>query len=299
MEKVTEITVHPDTDRPTKAWEKIKVQQKQRKIKPMDSTTPISEDKIRFVCISDTHTVLEKTPDYHLPPGDVLIHAGDFSNIGRPNEIQRFNTYLGTLPYKVKIVIAGNHDMTFDAEMVENHRARMFHSFCITTAVLEDKLKEYNISSVKELLKNCIYLEDQELTLCGIKFYGTPWQPEFGGWGFNLKRGRECLDKWNLIPDNTDILISHGPPIGYGDKCFGENRAGCVELLSTIQKRVQPKYLVIYFHQSSYGVTTDGRTTYINASTCTLRYKASNPPIVFDYPIPDGHTKSELLNFRR
>lgn len=69
-------------------------------------------------------------------------------------------------------------------------------------------------------------------------------QPEFGNWGFNLKRGKECLQKWDLIPENTDILITHTPPLGYGDLACSGVRAGCVELLMSVQQRVKPKYHV-------------------------------------------------------
>lgn len=69
-------------------------------------------------------------------------------------------------------------------------------------------------------------------------------QPEFGNWAFNLNRGTECLQKWNLIPDDTDILITHTPPLGYGDYTCSGVRAGCVDLLRTVQERVKPKYHV-------------------------------------------------------
>ncbi|XP_050404566.2 metallophosphoesterase MPPED2 [Patella vulgata] len=294
-DKMKEITVHPNTHDPNKAWQKVRIHQKKETVQPLDVNTPITEDKIRFVCLSDTHSVLEKTEGYQLPAGDVLLHAGDFSNIGLPTDIENFNNYLETVPYKVKVAIAGNHELTFDDQFVKEDRERLKHCFCITEKNFEDRLKQLNITNIKEMLTNCIYLEDQSLNLCGIKIYGTPWQPEFCGWGFNLKRGQPCLDKWNLIPEDTDILMSHGPPLGYGDMCSGNNRAGCAELLFTIQRRVKPKYHVFGHIHEDYGVTTDGFTTYINASTCNLRYKAVNPPVVFDMPIPDGHSKSELL----
>lgn len=69
-------------------------------------------------------------------------------------------------------------------------------------------------------------------------------QPEFCKWAFNLPRGKECLSKWNLIPSDTDILVTHSPPLGFGDLCCTGVRAGCVELLSTVQQRIVPKYHV-------------------------------------------------------
>ena len=74
--------------------------------------------------------------------------------------------------------------------------------------------------------------------------YGTPWQPEYCGWAFNLPRGDACAAKWSQIPDGTDILITHTPPLGYGDHCCTGVRAGCEDLLNEVQGRVRPKYHV-------------------------------------------------------
>ncbi|XP_076442536.1 metallophosphoesterase MPPED2-like isoform X2 [Babylonia areolata] len=295
----TSIKVHPQTLSPTKAWQMLQVKQKVTKVTPLSPDTPIREDHIRFVCLSDTHTMLEKQGPAGLefvPKGDVLLHGGDFSNVGLPKDIKGFNDYLGLLPHTLKVVIAGNHDMTMDSEMVQCNRQYLTRNFSIKESVFEEYLKEAGVENSRQLLTNCVYLEDSSIDVCGIKIYGSPWQPEFGGWGFNLVRGGPLLEKWNMIPDDTDILITHGPPIGHGDKCFSELRAGCVELLSTIQRRVKPLYHIFGHIHEGYGVTSDGYTTYINASTCTLRYKATNPAVVFDFPIPEGHTKKELDN---
>ncbi|KAI0224897.1 Metallophosphoesterase domain-containing protein 1 [Lamellibrachia satsuma] len=152
-------------------------------------------------------------------------------------------------------------------------------------------LSENGVKHAKDLLRNAVYLKDSEVTVFGIRVYGSPWQPEFYNWAFNLPRGQPCLDKWNRIPEGIDVLVTHGPPVGYGDLCSSGLRAGCVELLSTIQHRVRPKFHVFGHIHEGYGVTSDGCTTYINASTCTLQYKTSNPPIVFDLPLPQGFSK--------
>ena len=107
----------------------------------------------------------------------------------------------------------------------------------------------------------------------GVQFYGSPWQPDFGGWGFNLSRGRALLDKWDLIPDDTDVLITHSPPVGYGDLCASGVRAGCVDLLNTVQRRVRPKYHIYGHIHEGYGVRSDGKTVFVNASTCDLAYR--------------------------
>jgi hypothetical protein len=100
---------------------------------------------------------------------------------------------------------------------------------------------------VKKELTNCTYLEDCATEIYGVKIYGTPWQPKFCGWAFNLERGQQLMEKWDLIPDDTDVLITHTPPLGYGDLCATGDRAGCVDLLMSVQHRIRPKYH-IYGH---------------------------------------------------
>jgi Icc-related predicted phosphoesterase len=109
---------------------------------------------------------------------------------GEKDCIKDFDDWLGTLPHKHKIVICGNHDLCF-----------------------EDNPKE-----ARKLMKNAHYLEDETIEIEGLKFYGSPWQPEFHNWAFNLNRGEEIKKKWDLIPNDTDVLITHGPPYGILDK---------------------------------------------------------------------------------
>lgn len=291
MSGAQEIKVDKDTGNPSKAWERIRVHQRYYRCDPFPPSTPISEDKIRFVCISDTHGKIEGSK-LHMPPGDVLLHAGDFTQKGHMNEIQKFNSYLGALPYKVKVVIAGNHDLTFDDNITE----ASLRTFGVQKSTVESYLSERGLKSVKQMLTSAIYLEDSLVTVCGIKIYGAPWQPVFCDWGFNLNRGEDILKKWQTIPADLDILMTHGPPVGHGDLTGGNNNVGCVELLNTVQKRVKPKFHVFGHIHEGYGVTSDGYTTFINASTCTRRYLPTNAPIVFDFIIPEGHSKEELLH---
>jgi hypothetical protein len=148
------------------------------------------------------------------------------------------------------------------------------------------KMQAEKADSVKPVLQHCTYLEDSSTVIEGISIYGSPWQPWFYDWAFNLQRGPEIRRKWEAIPANVDILITHGPPIGHGDECVSGQRAGCVDLLYEIQHRIKPKFHVFGHIHEGYGVTTDGTTTFINASTCTIRYKPVNPPIVFDIALP-------------
>ncbi|XP_033100123.1 metallophosphoesterase MPPED2-like isoform X2 [Anneissia japonica] len=286
-ESVKKIEVHPDTANPDKVWERMKVKQTVNKVTPMDPQMPKPEGHTRFVCISDTHSRHDHMPP--IPPGDVLLHAGDFTNIGMPQEVVAFNDFLGTLPHEHKIVIAGNHEVTFDKKMMEEGTSQVFMGF--STAL--QQLKKVDYEDITSHLTNCTYLQDSEVEVCGFRIYGSPWQPEFYDWGFNLPRGQACLDQWDKIPKGIDILMTHGPPLGHGDITSTNTHTGCVELLNVVQKRIKPKYHVFGHIHEAYGVTTDQVTTYINASTCTLRYTPVNAPVVFDLPPPTSDEVTE------
>ena len=264
------IQVYKHTHNPTKSWNILKLKVPSDNI-PQPPATPAKPiGCTRFVCISDTHC---KTDNLVIPEGDILIHAGDFSQKGLPQEVIKFNEFLGSLPHKHKIVIAGNHDITFQTEKYSHFLWRQF-----------SHPKKYDSCEIKQSLKNCIYLEDCGVEISGIKIFGSPWQPEFQNWGFNLVRGDEILKKWDQIPEGVDVLVTHGPPIGQGDLTKGGIRSGCVELLRTVRERVRPKYHIFGHIHEGHGVTTDGHTTYVNASTCDGHYKPINPPVVFDFP---------------
>jgi len=157
-----------------------------------------------------------------------------------------------------------------------------------------------NVAEVRSMLTNCKYLQDQELNVLGFRIYGSPWQPEFYSWAFNLNRGDEIRAKWKAIPEGIDILITHGPPLGHGDECVIGDRAGCYDLLQEIEMRIKPKVHVFGHIHEGYGVTTNDVTMFINASTCNVRYNPHqlNPAIVFDLPnkvattVQESKTKS-------
>jgi len=279
------------TENPTKAWKEMESNQKVLHMDPMKLDTPISPNMVRFVCVSDTHSLINRMK-HPIPDGDVFIHAGDFTRLGDSNEIRTFNKFLGTLPHKHKIVIAGNHELSFDPNS-ECQVMTGFTSMKIRAAVNPTTSKDLPTpTDPRALLTNCTYLEDCGTQVYGLQIYGSPWQPEYGGWAFNLKRGEQCLEKWDKIPDTVDVLVTHGPPIGHGDLCATGVRAGCVELLTTVQERVKPKYHVFGHIHEGYGITTDGTTVFVNCSICNLSYAPINPPIIFDFPLPSGVTKS-------
>ena len=92
----------------------------------------------------------------------------------------------------------------------------------------------------------------------------------------------KILEKWNMIPEDTDILITHSPPLGYGDLNDKNEHRGCSELLNTIQFRVKPMYHIYGHAHESHGVRSNGTTTFINAVIYVNSQSPTNPPIVFD-----------------
>jgi Icc-related predicted phosphoesterase len=207
---------------------------------------------MRLVLLSDTHNLHTQVA---VPDGDILIFAGDISMMGHLEDVAAFDAWLAGLPHPHKIVIAGNHDFCFERQPAE----------------------------AEALLIHAHYLRDSALTLAGLRFYGSPWQPWFYDWAFNLQRGPEIRAKWDLIPAGIDVLITHGPPAGHGDLTLQGDRAGCVDLLDAI-RRIQPRLHLFGHIHEGYGQTREDSTVCINASLCNPAYAIANPPIVLDWP---------------
>uniref|UniRef100_A0A7S4M1R4 Calcineurin-like phosphoesterase domain-containing protein n=1 Tax=Prymnesium polylepis TaxID=72548 RepID=A0A7S4M1R4_9EUKA len=257
---------------PTRAWEVVSARQRAVPLPTFRFTEPgaKAEGAVRFVCISDTHSHTISGP---LPDGDVLLHAGDFSNTGRPEEVAAFAAWFSSQPHRRKVVIAGNHDLTLDEASYHQTHSRFGHP------------RRFDAAACRAMLEQAAgveYLCDTSTVVDGVTIYGSPWQPEFGGWAFNLPRGEPCRERWRQIPAGTDVVITHGPVLGHGDLCSSGDRAGDLDLLDELQKRVRPRYHVAGHVHEGYGATTDGAITFVNASTCTLRYKPDNKPLVFD-----------------
>jgi len=189
---------------------------------------------VKIVAIADTHGRHEEVG---VPEADILVHAGDVTNAGSLEELVAFNDFLGTLPHPHKIVIAGNHDFCFERERIEAERT----------------------------LTNATYLHDSDITIDGIRFYGSPWQPEFMNWAFNLPRGEALAQKWKQIPADTDILITHSPPFGLGDLTRRGEQVGCKDLRRRLSE-VRPSVHVFGHIHENTGIWTDEDVVAVNAS---------------------------------
>lgn len=192
-----------------------------------------------------------------LPQGDILVHAGDFTGRGKQHEVGDFFSWLERQSdnFKHIVFIAGNHDMSFEYK------------------------HPWVVNMLKALPRNVHYLEDSEIVLDGIKFYGSPWQPEFFNWAFNLPRGKALAEKWDMIPYDTDVLITHGPPMGVLDYTQRDMwNVGCLHLFDKVQQ-VKPKLHVFGHIHEGYGVKEQNGITFVNASSATLQYNLDNKPI--------------------
>lgn len=211
---------------------------------------------MRIVFLSDTHGAELRHP---VPDGDVLIHCGDFSKLGKEKELIAFNEWFSSCPHRHKIFIAGNHDMMF----------------------------EKNPEKARRLVSAGIYLLDEAVEIEGYKIYGSPWTPEFYSWAFMRQRGAELKVYWDKIPLDTDILLTHGPAVGVLDYVPQSNKyVGCEELKLKIADFRPSIHAFGHIHES-YGYKVmkwndERQTIAINASICDLKHQAVNTAIVVD-----------------
>ena len=222
---------------------------------------------MRIVLISDTHG----HNSIRIPEGDILIHAGDLTPSGQIGEIAAASKWLGSLPHHYKIAIAGNHDLQFERSPIE------------ATSLLRSA--------------GVIYLQDTSTSVEGLSIYGSPWQPEFMHWAFNVPRG-ELAKYWNQIPNGLDILVTHGPPYGILDQRVppgvrrlapwedeepfaGSDHVGCEELLAAVQ-RTKPRVHAFGHIHRGYGTTQNDHTTFYNASVCNEDYEPVHKPWIID-----------------
>jgi len=213
---------------------------------------------MRVIAISDTHGKhLDLDDDLKALGGDnentIIIHAGDVSNRGKMDEISQFLNWFSNLPYKYKVFIAGNHDFGFE---------------------IADTIADEYID------KGVTYLMDSMVEIEGVKIYGSPWQPRFYDWAFNVNRGDAIAKKWEPIPEGLDILVTHGPVHGILDDTYGGMRVGCEELYKKVFE-VRPRFHICGHIHFGYGMRVLDDITFINAASLGEGYQYENKPIVF------------------
>jgi len=267
---------------------------------------------VRVVCISDTHNLHEELTKADsqilLPEGDILLCAGDISYYGTWLEVAAFIHWFAQQPHAHKVFIAGNHDMGLE-DMDRGDFAGIADKWKKTKLKSDDAQDPVEVRRrLKELLAeipNIYWLQDSQITIEGITFWGSPWSPHIqlpwyihlaakltigppGRMSMNLMDTEEQQKHWANIPNDVDVLVTHGPPHGFGDKTIAGAFVGDKELLESI-KRNQPRFHVFGHVHEAHGVFkydhVEGKTTtFINASICNLAhpYSATQAPTVFD-----------------
>lgn len=210
---------------------------------------------MRIVIISDTH---ERHDKITLPEGDVLIHCGDSTFQGVSHKVQDFANWMKAQDFKYKVCIAGNHELSFQAP----HKHKVIK-------MIEDA--------------GVTYLMDSSVEIEGIHFYGAPWTPFFFNWAFNLPRGELLANKWKLIPEETNVLITHGPPYGILDDTIDNGSQGCEALANRVAQLPNLKlHCFGHLHRNGGQMKEIHGVKFVNAAICTDAYVPSNPPMVME-----------------
>lgn len=225
---------------------------------------------MKLCCIADTHGMHERVK---IPESDVLIVAGDVTGYGGQwHEVELFIEWLKRQPAEYCIFVAGNHD-----KCLQN------------PGVLRDSPYRQKLADEYSIF----YLQDSEVVINDVKFYGSPWTPRFFNWSFMYDRNSEEAELiWQEIPSDTNVLITHGPPHGILDESFYKIEdypqiCGC-EVLSERIRRVQPDIHCFGHLHEQYGhltLTYCGQdvVNFFNCSTCNLDYKPLNKPFLLEY----------------
>jgi Icc-related predicted phosphoesterase len=251
--------------------------------------------KMRITHISDTHNKHNQLNGL-LPGGDLLIHSGDISSLGRKSEVERFVKWFNDIDnYTNKVFIAGNHDMTFDREQLLRDKLAYFEG----KTEYDTECAEGKPDWLKELLgihlrPNVSYLENSDVTIDGIKIWGSPVTPSFGyGWAFNKDRGYDINEVWNTIPMDTDIVITHGPIYGYCDRTSREGlNVGCADLYHRLNEVKPQLHFSGHIHEA-YGYRHTDWGYAFNGCNCDLSYLVNNKPMTFDYDF----VKKDIVEF--
>ncbi len=195
-------------------------------------------EPVRIVAVADTHLYVDKLAE--VPDGDLFIHAGDLLQSGSLEELRASLDWLRDLPHEQKILVAGNHDGCLENDRQEAQAA----------------LADIGVR----------YVEDEEVSLCGLRIWGSPWQPSYGDSGFYLPPGQALVDVRGAIPEELDLLVTHSPPRGLGDRNAKGRREGCDELALRV-RLVRPRlHLFGHIHHDG-GLWVDHDTCFANVTT--------------------------------
>ena len=242
---------------------------------------------MKIVTISDTHNAhKELRGEFELPDGDLLIHAGDFTMYGYKHEVESFFSFLKKQVHKYKygiVFIAGNHDRSFDPKYF-----REYEDYDQFSKHIVPNKPFWLQNLIKGLPDNIHYLENSSIEINGVNIWGSPITPWFFGdrWAFNSPR-HEIEKYWETIPNNTDIIVTHGPCFGKLDKVNGGLNVGCETLIQRVEE-IQPVLHISGHIHEGYGSSRNETTDFINASFLDERYFNKRVAITYEIYGPNS-----------
>lgn len=210
-------------------------------------TTRSRPRSLRLVLLSDTH---ELQAEADVPPGEILIHAGDFTMFSRSaRAIKDFDRWLGELPHRSKIICPGNHEIFLQSD-----------------------------PSNRSLISNATVLINKGIEVAGLRVWASPVTRS--GPAFCVRSDEDRRRLYASIPGDTDVLITHGPPYGILDcSPSSDQHQGDPVLLEAVQ-RVRPQLHVFGHIHGGYGIVEGEHTTFANAAMLGLHGDLDKQPLV-------------------
>lgn len=242
----------------------------------------------KITCISDTHGLHDQMT-HKVGDGNILIHAGDLTNVGKRDEVYSVISWFHRLldNFDDIVFIAGNHDRSFDACFKELNSGNFYRRYESDEEANKDRSKkpDWLLDVLESMDKRIHYLENNSKKIQGLLFHGSPTTPDFykAHWAFNASRGDEISNYWSVIPQNVDVLVTHGPAYGILDNLVGSGeRVGCEELELKLRYGLEDLKLHVcghIHHPRGIKMPEYGEAIYVNASICTEAYDPINAPI--------------------
>ncbi len=204
---------------------------------------------MKIIALSDSHNLHSRI---EVPECDILIHAGDATTRGTPEEIMSFLDWMAAQKSKYKVFVPGNHDRDIEKN----------------PEFYKEKAQGRGIS----------LLIDELIELDGLKVYGSPITPYFCNWAFNRFPGSEIQAHWDKIPSGMDIIVTHGPAYQILDLNMLNQNCGCDQLLSKLLE-VKPKVHICGHLHENYGLKEFMGIKFYNVALCNERYRIAEKPM--------------------
>lgn len=232
---------------------------------------------MKIVAVSDLHGKQNKIGT--VPECDVLISAGDYSFRGEKHMVRDYHAWLNKQPAKHIISVNGNHETFTDVckRIPEEYTALTF--------------AEAKEIAEKECPRVHFIGDHGTVVIDGVKFHGSAITPWFHEWAWNVQRGMEIAAEWAKIPDDVDVLITHGPVYGildavyYFDGVTIKERVGCQDLYKRMLELKNCNLHICGHIHGAHGYKYFNETHFYNVSICDEQYMPTNPITIIDYEL--------------